>query len=74
MDLGLEAQRGLPGGSNGSKNLAHAMQETMVQPLELGRSPEEGIPQYSSLENAMDRGIWQATAHGITKIWTRLSD
>ena len=33
-----------------------------------GRSPEEGngIPlQYSCLENPMDRGAWQATAHGV---------
>ena len=28
---------------------------------------------YSCLENSMDRGAWQATVHGITKSWTRLS-
>ena len=36
----------------------------------LGRSPGKGnvIPlQYSSLENPVDRGVWQATAHGVTK-------
>ena len=35
----------------------------------LGRSPggEQGNPlQYSCLENAMDRGVWQATIHSIT--------
>ena len=35
-----------------------------------GRSPGggNGNPlQYSFLENAMDRGAWQATAHGIAK-------
>ena len=35
-----------------------------------GRSPgeERGNPlQYSCLENPMDRGAWQATAHGVTK-------
>ena len=35
-----------------------------------GRSPRErnGNPlQYSSLGNPMDRGAWQATAHGVTK-------
>ena len=34
----------------------------------LGRSPGEGngYPlQYSCLENSMDRGIWQATLHGV---------
>ena len=43
----------------------------------LGRSPGEGngYPlQYSGLENSMDRGAWQATVHGVSKSWTRLSD
>ena len=30
--------------------------------------------QYSCPENPMDRGIWQATVHGVTKSWTWLSD
>ena len=41
-----------------------------------GRSPGEGngYPlQYSSLENPMARGAWQATVHGVTKNQTRLS-
>ena len=36
----------------------------------LGRSPGEGngYPlQYSCLENSMDRGAWQAMAHGVTE-------
>ena len=36
-----------------------------------GRSPVEGNGnplQYSSLENPMDRGAWQATIHGVTKL------
>ena len=36
-----------------------------------GRSPGEanGYPlQYSCLENSMDRGVWQATVHGVEKI------
>ena len=35
-----------------------------------GRSPGEGTDnplQYFCLENRMDRGVWQATVHGITK-------
>ena len=28
--------------------------------------------QYSCLENPMDRGVWQATAHGVAKSWTWL--
>ena len=41
----------------------------------LGRSPGggHGNPlQYSCLENAMDRGAWQATYHRITKRQTQL--
>ena len=26
--------------------------------------------QYSCLENPMDRRLWQATVHGVTKGWT----
>ena len=42
-----------------------------------GRSPGgiNGNPlQYSCLENSMDRGVWQATAHGLAKRQTQLSD
>ena len=38
-----------------------------------GRSPGvgNGNPlQYSCLENPMDRGVWHATVHGITKSQT----
>ena len=38
-----------------------------------GRSPgeENGHPlQYSRLENAMDRGAWRATVHGVAKSQT----
>ena len=38
-----------------------------------GRSPGVGNGsslQYSCLENSMDRGAWQATAHGVAKSWT----
>ena len=41
----------------------------------LGRSPGggRGNPlQYSCLENPMDRGVWQALVHRVTKCWTRL--
>ena len=42
----------------------------------LGRFPGGGngnpLP-YSCLGNPMDRGVWQATAHGVAKSRTRLS-
>ena len=37
----------------------------------LGRSPGEGnsnLLQFSCLENPMDRGAWQATAHGVVAV------
>ena len=41
-----------------------------------GRSPGgrgHGNPlQYSCLENPMDRGVWWAIVHGVTKSWTQL--
>ena len=42
-----------------------------------GRSPGEGNGnplQCSSLENSTDRGDWWATAHGVAKSRTQLSD
>ena len=42
-----------------------------------GRCPGEGNGnplQYSSLENPMDRGAWQATVLAVTKSWTQLRD
>ena len=43
----------------------------------LGRSPREGNSyplQCSSLEKSMDRGVWEATVHGVAKSRTWLSD
>ena len=58
------------------KNLL-AMQETQIRDPGLipglGGSLEEGngYPlQYSSLENSMDSGAWQATVHGVAKSQT----
>ena len=42
----------------------------------VGRPPGEGKdnpPQYSRLENSMDRGAWRATVYGVANSWTRLS-
>ena len=37
----------------------------------VGRSPGEGHGnplQYSCLENAMDKGAWEATVHGVARV------
>ena len=39
-----------------------------ISPRERDGNP----PQYSCLENSMDRGAWQATVHGVAKSQTRL--
>ena len=43
----------------------------------LGRSLEEGNGNplwYSCLKNSMDRGVWWASVHRVTKSWTHLRD
>jgi len=62
---------GFPGGSNGKESTCSAEDPGSIPGL--GRSPgeENGYPlQYSCLENSMDRGVWQAIVHGVTKSWT----
>ena len=42
----------------------------------LGQTPEVGNGNplhYSCQKNPMDRGVWRATVHGLTKSWTWLS-
>ena len=42
-----------------------------------GRSLGEGNDNplwYSCLKNSMDRGVWQARVHRVTKSWTQLRD
>ena len=64
-----------PGGSEGQASVYNAGDPGSISGL--GRSPGEGngnLFQDYCLENPMDRGAWQATVHGVTKSWTRLSD
>ena len=53
-----------------------AVQETRVQSLGQ-KDPGEGNGnplQYSCLKNPVDRGTWQATAHGVAESRRLLSD
>ena len=62
---------GSPGDSDG-KESAHSVADPDSIPRSR-RSPGEanGIPlQYSCLKNSMDRGVWRATVHGVSKSWT----
>ena len=63
-----EKQLGFPGGSVVTNPPAHAVHAGLIPGL--GRSPGEGNGnplQYSCLGNPMNRGAWQATAHGSCK-------
>ena len=54
-----------------------AMQETWVQFLGWGDPLEESMATHSSIfawRIPMDRGVWWATVHGVTKSQTLLSD
>ena len=69
---------GSPGGSV-VKNLPADAEDTRDVGLitELGRSlgGGNGNPfQYSCLKNLMDREVWQATVHGVSKNLTLLRD
>ena len=57
-----------PGGSDSRESACYAGDPDSISGS--GRSPGEvnGYPlQFSCLQNPMDRGVWQATVHGVTK-------
>ena len=59
---------GFPGGVDNKESACNAGDQGLNP--EVGRSPGEGNGnplQYPCLENYMDRGLLQATVHGITK-------
>ena len=68
-------ERVFPGGSVGKESACNAGELCSIPGL--GRSPGEGNGnplQYSCPENSKERGAWRATAHGVAKSQTRLSD
>ena len=67
----LQYSCGFPGGSDGKESAGNAGDPGLIPGL--GRSPGEGNGnplQYSCLENSIDRGAWQTTAHAVSKSWT----
>ena len=60
---------GFPHSSVGKESACNAGDPGLIPGS--GRSPGEGNGnplQYSCLENPMDRGAWQATVHGFTRV------
>jgi len=67
---------GFPGGTSGKKpaHQCRRLKDTGLSPG-LGRSLggwHGNPPQYSCLENPMDRGAWRTTVHGVAKSQTKL--
>ena len=65
---GPEAGVGFPGGSDGKESVCNAGDLGSIPGS--GRSPGEEngyLPQYSYLENSMDRGAWRLIVYGITE-------
>ena len=67
-----------PGGSVVKRNPPYNARDVDVGLIPRSRIPgREGNSnplQYFCLESPMDKGAWQATIHGVSKSWTRLSD
>ena len=67
-----QPERGFPGGSDGKES---AGDSGSIPGSGRSHGGGNGNPlQYSCLENPMDRGVWWATVHGVTKSQTRLSN
>ena len=69
----LWCKLGFPDGSDGKEAAGNTGDVGLIPGS--GRYPGEGngYPlQYSCLENSMNRGIWQATVHGVTKSQTQV--
>ena len=66
---------GFPGGSDSKESACNAGDRGLT--LGSGRSPGEGNGnplKHSCLGNPMDRGVWWAAVHEVTKSQTRLRD
>ena len=58
-----------PGGSDGNESACNAGSPGSIPGSGIFARERNGNPlQYSCLENPMDRGAWQVTVHGITKV------
>ena len=67
--INLHFPDGFLGSSDGKDSACNAGDLGLIPGS--GRSPGEGHGsplQYSCLENSMDRGAWQATAHGSQRV------
>ena len=67
--------KGFPGGSYGKESACNAGNAGLIPGSGRSRGDGNGYPpQYSCLENSIDRGDWWAIVHGVTKSRTQLTD
>ena len=65
---------GFPGASDSKESTCNAGDLVLIPWLRRSPGERNGYPpQYSCLEDSMDRGAWWATIHGVARSWTRLS-
>ena len=65
----LVSNMDFPGGLGGKESACNAGDPGSIPGLGRSSGERNGNPlQYSSLENPMDKGAWQATVHGIARI------
>ena len=60
---------GFPGGSDSKESACNTGDAGSIPGLERPPGEGKGYPlQSSCLENPMDRGAWQAAAHGVARV------
>ena len=64
---------GFLGGSDSKESACNVEDLGLIPGFRISPGGHGNPPQYSCLENPMDRGAWRAAVHGVTKGWTRLS-
>ena len=61
---------GFPGGLDSKESTSHEGDLGSIPGSGRSAGERNGYPlQYCYLENSMDRGVWGATVHGVTKSW-----
>ena len=74
-ELSQSSSRGFPGGSVVENPPASTGDACSIPGSERSPADENGNPlKYSCLGESMDRGVWQAIVHGVTKSLIWLSD
>ena len=65
----IAVRKGFPGGSDGKESACNAGDLGSIPGSRSYLGEGNGNPlQYSCLENSMDRGAWQATVHGVSRV------